>query len=78
LSSVEVEISIDMYCWQAAKNHKPRSLNYCFFANQRLSFFAMLFLPFKGFALTGNWKTAKCDCLWNSAHCHVRMLAKQG
>jgi len=26
------------------KDHKPRSLNYCFFANQRVLFFAMPFL----------------------------------
>jgi len=48
------------------KNHKPQSLNYCFFANQRVSFFAMPFLPYKGFALTGHVKTAKCDCLLSS------------
>ena len=48
------------------KDHKPRSLNYCFFANQRVLFFAMPFLPYKGFALTGHLKTAKCECLWSS------------
>jgi len=59
------------------KHHKPRSLNYCFFANQRVLFFAMPFLPYKGFALTGHLKTAKCECLWSSAHCQVRMFVKQ-
>jgi len=50
------------------KNHKPRSLNYCFFANQRVLFFEMPFLPYKGFVLTGHLKTAKlCECLWSSA-----------
>ena len=48
------------------KDHKPRSLNYCFFANQRVLFFAMPFLHYKGFALTGHLKTAKCECLWSS------------
>ena len=43
-----------------------RSLNYCFFANQRVLFFAMPFLPCKGFALTDHLKTAKCECLWSS------------
>jgi len=47
-----------MYCWEAAKNHKLRSLNYCFFANQWVLFFKMPFLPYKGFALTGRLKTA--------------------
>ena len=51
------------------KDHKSRSLNYCFFANQRVLFFAMPFLPHKGFALTGRLKTAKCECLWSSTHC---------
>ena len=55
-----------------------RSLNYCFFANQRVLFFAMPFLPYKCFALTGRLKTAKCECLWSNAHCQVRMFAKQG
>ena len=59
------------------KNHKPRSLNYYLFANQRVSFFAIPFLPYKGFALTGHLKTAKCECLWSSAHCQVRMFMKQ-
>jgi len=35
------------------KDHKPRSLDYCFFANERVLFFAMPFLHYKGFALTG-------------------------
>jgi len=59
------------------KDHKLRSLNYCFFANQRVLFFAMPFLPHKGFALTGRLKTATCECLWSSAHCQVRMFVKQ-
>ena len=59
------------------KDHKPRSLNYCFFANQRALFFAMPFLHYKGFALTGHLKTAKCECLWSNAHCQVRMFVKQ-
>jgi len=45
---------------------KSRWLNYCFFANQRVLFFAMPFLPHKGFALRGRLKTAKCECLWSS------------
>jgi len=52
---------------QQQKIHKPQSLNYCFFANQRVLFFAMPFLPYKGFALMGHLKTAKCECLWSSA-----------
>jgi len=60
------------------KDHKSQSLNYCFFANQRVLFFAMPFLPHKSFALTGRLKTAKCECLWSSAHCQVRMFAMQG
>jgi len=60
------------------KDHKSWSLNYCFFANQRGLFFAMPFLPYKGFALTGRLKTAKCECLWSSTHCQVQMFPKQG
>jgi len=45
------------------KDHKSRSLNDCFFPNQRVSFFAMPFLTHKDFALTGRLKTAKCECL---------------
>jgi len=45
------------------KDHKSRSLNYCFFANQRVLFVAMPFLPHKGFAPTDRLKTAKCECL---------------
>jgi len=48
------------------KDHKPRSLSYSFFANQRVLFFAMPFLHYKSFALTGYLKTAKCECLWSS------------
>jgi len=70
------------------KDHKFRSLNYCFFANQRVLFFAMPFLPHKGFALMGRLKTAsanvyeaaciaKCECLWRRANCEVRMFLKQ-
>jgi len=59
------------------KDHKPRSLNYCFFANQRALFFEMPFLHYKGFALTGHLKTAKGECLWSSAHCNVRIFVKQ-
>ena len=60
------------------KDHNSQSLNYCFFANQRVLFFAMPFLPHKSFALTGRLKTPKCECLWSSAHCKVRMFVKQG
>ena len=60
------------------KDHKSQSLNYCFFANQRVFFFAMSFLPHKGFALAGRLKTAKCECLWRGTHCQVRMFVKQG
>ena len=49
------------------KIHKPRSLNYCFIANQRVLFFAMHFLPYKDFELMGHLKTAKCECFWSSA-----------
>jgi len=60
------------------KEHKSRSLNYCFFANQRVLLFAMPFLPHEGFALTGRLKTANSECLSSRAHCQVRMFAKQG
>jgi len=60
------------------KDHTLRSLNYCFFANQWLLFFAMPFLAHKDFTLTGRLKTAKCECLWSSAYCQVRMIVKQG
>jgi len=63
LSSVELYISIHMYCWEAAKKSQAAITEYCFFANQRVLFFAMLFLHYKGFALTGYLKTAKCKCL---------------
>ena len=66
-----------MYCWEAAKIHKPRSLNYCSVANQRVLFFAMPFLPYKGFALMGHLKTAKCEWLRSRANRHVRMFVKQ-
>ena len=49
------------------KDHKSRSLNYCFFANQRVLLFAIPFLPYKGFALTVPFED-----------CQVRMFAKQG
>ena len=58
------------------KDHKSRSLNYCFLANQRVLFFAMPFLPHKDFALTGRLKTAKCQCLWSRANCQVRIFLK--
>jgi len=59
------------------KDHKPRSLNCWIFANQQVLFFASPFLPFKGFALTGRLKTAKCECLWSRAHCQMGMFVKQ-
>ena len=60
------------------KDHKSWWLNYCFFANQQVLFFAMPFLPHKGYALTGCLKAAKCECLWSSTHCHTsRQLAKE-
>jgi len=59
------------------KDPKPRSLNFCFFTNQRVLFFAMPFLPHKGFALTGRLKTAKCQYLWSRANCQGRMFVKQ-
>ena len=70
------------------KDHKPWSLNYCFFANQQVLFFAMPFLPYKGFALTGRLKTAKCERLWSMhiakceclrsrANCQVWLFVKQ-
>jgi len=48
------------------KDHKSRSLNYCFFSNHWVSYFAMPFLPHKDFTLTGRLKTAKCECLRSS------------
>jgi len=53
------------------KGHKSRSLNYCFFANQPVLFFAMRFLPHKGFALPSAnvceaRLIAKCECFWSS------------
>ena len=59
------------------KHHKSRSLNHCFFANQQVLFFAMPFLPNKGFALKGCLTTAKCECLWSCMHCPGRMFVKQ-
>ena len=59
------------------KDHKPRSLNYWFFANERVLFFAMPFLHYKGFALTVHLKTAKCEFFRSSANCQVRIFAKQ-
>jgi len=56
------------------KIHKPRSLNYCFIANQRVLFFAMPFLPYKGFALMGHLKTAMCECLRSRANRQVRIF----
>jgi len=36
-------------------------------------------IPFlQGFALAGCLKTAKCECLWSSTRCQVRMFVKQG
>ena len=60
------------------KDHTPRSLNYCFFTNQWVLFFAMPFPAHKDFALRGPLKTAKCECLWTSTQCQVRMFVKQG
>ena len=60
------------------KIHKPRSLNYCFIANQRVLFFAMPFLPYKGFALMGHLKTAKCKCLWTSAEHTAEAVSCRG
>jgi len=60
------------------KDHMPRSLNYCCFANEWVLFFAMPFLAHKDFVLMGRLKTAKCECLWSSAHCQVRLFVKQG
>ena len=77
LLSVELWISIHTYCWEAAKIHKPRSLNYCSIANQRVLFFAMPFLPYKGFGLMGHLKTDKCECLRSRANRHVQMFVKQ-
>jgi len=48
------------------KDHKSRSLNFCFFENQRVLFLVMPFLPHKAFALTGRLK-----------NCQVRMFVKQ-
>ena len=59
------------------KHHKPRSLNYCFFANQRVLFFAMPFLPYKGFSLMGHLRTAKCECLRSRTNRQELMFVKQ-
>ena len=70
------------------KNHKPRSLNCCYFANQRVLFFAIPFLPYKALCLRTIWRLpsanvceaariAKCECLRSRANCQVRMLVKQ-
>jgi len=59
------------------KGHKPRSLNYCFFANQRVLFFVMPFVTYKGFALTGRLETTKCECLRSKANCQVRIFLKK-
>ena len=48
------------------KHHTPRSLNYCFFANEWALFFAVPFLANKGFALNGPFED-----------CQVRMFVKQ-
>jgi len=48
------------------KDHTPRSLNYCFFANQRVLFFAMPFLAHKGFCANGPFED-----------CQVQMFVKQ-
>ena len=60
------------------KDHTLRSLNYCFLANQWVLFFAIPFLAHKDFSLTVHLKTAKCECLWSSAYCRVRMVVKLG
>ena len=59
------------------KIHKSQSLNYCSVAKQRVLFFAMPFLPCKGFALMGHLKTAKCEWLRIRANRHVRICLKQ-
>jgi len=51
---------------------------YCFLANQWVLFFAIPFLAHKDFSLTVHLKTAKCECLWSSAYCQVRMVVKLG
>jgi len=48
------------------KDHKPRSLNYCFFSNQRVLFFAMPFLPAQRPCADGPFED-----------CQVRMFVKQ-
>jgi len=37
----------------------------------------MPFLPYKGFALMGHLKTAKCKCLRSRANYQVRMFVKK-
>jgi len=69
-----------MYCWEAAKKSQAAITELLLF---RKSTGVILrdALPalqrHKGFALTGHLKTAKCECLWSSAHCQVRMFMKQ-
>ena len=58
------------------KDHKSRSLNYYFFANQRVLFFAMPFLPHKGFA-NRPFEDCQVQCLWSRANCQVQMFLKQ-
>ena len=66
-----------MYCWEAAKRSQAVITELLLFANQRVLFFAMPFLHYKGFALTGHLKTAKCECMRSRANCQVRMFVKQ-
>ena len=64
--SVELWISIEMYCWEAAKRSQVAITGLLLFRKSTGVFFTMPFLPHKGFALTGRLKTAKCECLWSS------------
>ena len=61
--SVELQISIEMYCWEAAKRSQVAITELLLFRKSTALFFVMPFLPHKGFTLTGRLKTAKCECL---------------
>ena len=77
LSSVELYMSIDIYCWEAAKRSQAAITELLLFRKSTGIILRDALPALKGFALTGHLKTAKCECLWSSGHCQVRMFAKQ-
>ena len=68
-----------MYCWEAVKISQAAITELLLFRKSTGAILsdASPFLPHKGFALTVRLKTAKCECLWSSANCQVRMFLKQ-